>query len=245
VTGWSEDCNDNLIPDECELAAEGAVQWTVAEGGNGHWYAAIPLDQSSTELDMWQEAKSLGASLASISGAPEDEFVRSVASAATSNTALLGGHEVSEGIFVWLDGTPFEYTNWDANQPDGNASGEYIAYYDISNFDAWHDVAFTDSTVTHFMVEFAEAVSGDCNTNGIPDECDIADGTCEDINSDGVPDECQCLADIDGSGAVTIDDLLAVIGYWGSSVPAGDLNSDGTVDIEDLLILFDNWGPCP
>jgi hypothetical protein len=74
---------------------------------------------------------------------------------------------------------------------------------------------------------------------------DIADETSEDINGDGVPDECQCLADIDGSGAVTIDDLLAVIGYWGSSIQAGDLNFDGTVDIEDLLIIIDAWGPCP
>ena len=33
--------------------------------------------------------------------------------------------------------------------------------------------------------------------------------------------------------------MLAVIGYWGSSIPAGDLNSDGTVNIEDLLIIID------
>ena len=85
----------------------------------------------------------------------------------------------------------------------------------------------------------------DCNINGVPDECDIADETSEDINGDGVPDECQCLADIDGSGAVAIDDILAVSGYWGSSSPVADLNGDGIVAIQDLLIVISQWGPCP
>jgi hypothetical protein len=31
---------------------------------------------------------------------------------------------------------------------------------------------------------------GDCNGNGVPDACDIADGTSVDADGDGVPDEC-------------------------------------------------------
>jgi len=46
--------------------------------------------------------------------------------------------------------------------------------------------------------------SPDCNTNGVPDECDIAQGTSLDANGDGQPDECSfamayCFGD--GSGA--------------------------------------------
>lgn len=33
--------------------------------------------------------------------------------------------------------------------------------------------------------------SQDCNSNGIPDECDIANGTSHDCNLNGVPDECD------------------------------------------------------
>lgn len=33
--------------------------------------------------------------------------------------------------------------------------------------------------------------NGDCNLNGIPDECDIASGFSEDCLPDGIPDECQ------------------------------------------------------
>ncbi len=32
---------------------------------------------------------------------------------------------------------------------------------------------------------------GDCNHNGAPDDCDIADKTSSDTNADGIPDECQ------------------------------------------------------
>ena len=84
----------------------------------------------------------------------------------------------------------------------------------------------------------------DCNTNGYPDDYDIKMGWSEDVNGDGVPDECQCIADITGDNMVNVEDLLAIIGYWGSSGPLGDVNSDGIVDVSDLLIVVGSWGPC-
>ena len=63
-----------------------------------------------------------------------------------------------------------------------------------------------------------------------------------DANGDGELDECECVADIAGpdgpgipDGIVGTDDLLAVIGYWGSSQPNGDANGDGIVGTDDLL----------
>lgn len=35
--------------------------------------------------------------------------------------------------------------------------------------------------------------ASDCNTNAVPDECDIATSSSEDCNEDGVPDECQAM----------------------------------------------------
>jgi hypothetical protein len=43
---------------------------------------------------------------------------------------------------------------------------------------------------------------------------------------------------------VGTDDLLAVIGYWGSSIPNGDVNGDGTVGTDDLLAVIGAWGKC-
>jgi hypothetical protein len=43
---------------------------------------------------------------------------------------------------------------------------------------------------------------------------------------------------------IDIEDLLAVIGYWGSSIPGGDVGGDGIVGIDDLLAVISAWGPC-
>ena len=74
----------------------------------------------------------------------------------------------------------------------------------------------------------------------------------DDLNENEIIDDCECLADIsDGTtpgtpdGLVNVNDLLAIIGYWGSDVPIGDINFDGTVGVDDLLIVIGAWGPCP
>jgi hypothetical protein len=55
-------------------------------------------------------------------------------------------------------------------------------------------------------------------------------------------DSPSCGGDINGSGAVDIDDLLAVIGGWGT--PDGDVTGDGVTDITDLLLVLEFFGPC-
>ncbi len=52
-----------------------------------------------------------------------------------------------------------------------------------------------------------------------------------------------CPADLDGDGAVSVDDLLQLIGGWNGS-GAGDLDGDGVVGVNDLLELLAAWGPC-
>ena len=65
----------------------------------------------------------------------------------------------------------------------------------------------------------------------------------------------SCLADVDGSGAVDVNDLVAVITNWGP-VPPGDPAADitdftgtgppdGVVDVNDLNAVIVGWGACP
>lgn len=56
----------------------------------------------------------------------------------------------------------------------------------------------------------------------------------------------SCSSDINGSGTVNVDDLLAVINAWGPcpGCPA-DINGDGMVNVDDLLAVVNGWGPCP
>ena len=261
IMGWSEDCNDNLIPDECDLEVqipEGAVQWTVEEGGNGNWYKAI-IHGDLPFAQAQDIALSMGARLASVTSPDEADFINLYVAADSSLWThdmngcfcigpYIGGFRDAGGDWQWLDGSAWSWTNWHPGNPDGPPNQAMcLRLWDFC-CKRWQDNEQSgdgQAVISSILEWDVGSLSLDCNINGIPDECDIADETSEDINGDGVPDECQCLADIDGSGAVTIDDLLAVIGYWGSSNPAADVNSDGIVNITDLLFIFDQWGPCP
>src|SRR6267142_5825872 len=53
-----------------------------------------------------------------------------------------------------------------------------------------------------------------------------------------------CPPDINCSGSVNIDDLLAVINSWGMTGTAADVNGSGHVDIDDLLAVINAWGAC-
>jgi hypothetical protein len=89
--------------------------------------------------------------------------------------------------------------------------------------------------------------SGDCNGNGRPDDCDIADGLLSDADWDGIPDECGaggCPADLDGDGVVRGSDLGLLFIAWGQG-GAADLDGDGEVGGSDLGLMFVAWGPCP
>ncbi|HRP62836.1 MAG TPA: hypothetical protein PK400_06055 [Phycisphaerales bacterium] len=59
-----------------------------------------------------------------------------------------------------------------------------------------------------------------------------------------------CPADLNGDFRVDVQDLLVLLGAWGSysGTPcfgSPDLNDSGVVDVQDLLILLGAWGPCP
>ena len=53
------------------------------------------------------------------------------------------------------------------------------------------------------LEDLAEGTSQDCNDNLIPDECDIADGIVPDVNGNGIPDWCEAAVlyvDVDAAG---------------------------------------------
>jgi hypothetical protein len=66
----------------------------------------------------------------------------------------------------------------------------------------------------------------------------------------GLPDAlcagAPCPADIDGSGDVGFQDLLALLAAWGPCPGCPeDLDGSGEVGFQDLLELLAAWGPCP
>jgi hypothetical protein len=91
----------------------------------------------------------------------------------------------------------------------------------------------------------------DCNGNGLPDECDIADGTSPNCNKNELPDECE-VGDVDGDGRVTVQDWPRVVAcltgpcgtspcdpmlYENPCCRIVDAEADGDVDLSDVATL--------
>ncbi|MCK4871272.1 MAG: FG-GAP repeat protein [Phycisphaerales bacterium] len=83
----------------------------------------------------------------------------------------------------------------------------------------------------------------DCNSNGVLDLCDIADGTSLDRNGNGIPDECEpCyFSDLDGDGEVGQADLGILLAAYGID-DGGDIDGDGQTGQADLGILLSVYG---
>jgi hypothetical protein len=51
--------------------------------------------------------------------------------------------------------------------------------------------------------------------------------------------------DINGDSTVDVNDLLLLLGSYGSTAPEAvvcDINTDGAIDVNDLLLLLGNYG---
>ncbi len=59
-----------------------------------------------------------------------------------------------------------------------------------------------------------------------------------------------CPADLTGDDVVDINDVFAVLGYWGDCADpcppycTADLTEDCTVDVDDIFAVLGLWGPC-
>jgi len=81
----------------------------------------------------------------------------------------------------------------------------------------------------------------DCNTNGVPDSCDLDAGTSSDCNTNGTPDECD-LMDCDTNGVVDLADFAGfqscLASTNGTCLAAFDRAADcGTIDLADYAVF--------
>ena len=93
-----------------------------------------------------------------------------------------------------------------------------------------------------------EIDGNDCNKNDVPDDCDVMFGTSTDCNGDGLPDDCiTCGSDDDCYDCNdATDDICHVEGTdnrclhvpncAGNIIP-GDTDNDGDLDLEDYSIF--------
>ncbi len=194
----------------CSLHAQTAVQWRVADGGNGHWYAAKRWDAPSTWEQSMARAELEGGHLACLTSAAENQFISDSSNLYQSGCALsqegwhLGGYQdlnasdYSEpaGGWRWISDEPWQYTAWLTDVPGGdrpnnygNGGEQYLKMSEMPWAPRWDDIGVgsEQTLMCGAIVEW----SADCNADGIVDYGQCRDGSLLDANANNVPDCCE------------------------------------------------------
>lgn len=120
------DSDGDGIGDACDVIEHpNAVQWSVEDGGNGHWYELIE------ELKTWEDAKTDAEAksgyLVTITSASENQFIMSNVLGHTNDPHRwiglyqdINAPDYSEpsGGWRWVTGEPVSYVNWWGGTPN-------------------------------------------------------------------------------------------------------------------------------
>jgi hypothetical protein len=186
--GTSQDCNQNFIPDECDINTtdpDGDGKVSADVNGNGIPDECEPDCNGNLIPDAWDISNGGKADVDS-DGVPDecekdcnangvpDDYDIAVHTSADCNQD--GGPDECEQDCNG-NGKPDD-CDIDPTDPDGNGQTSPDC-----NQNQYPDEC--DLTLAPPLGSL------DCNANGIPDECDIASGYSQDMNANNIPDECE------------------------------------------------------
>ncbi len=241
--------------------AQGAVQWRVQDGGNGHWYQVVRVAGGVNFTDAANLAAGRGGHLFTGCGAEFDAAVALTSALSPENwmsdqsSQWFGpwiGLRLSVTGWGWVDGSTCTFDRWDLSrgQPDwaqpGGESAGFLYSIGSGPSAVVHDVVPGRLTQS-LLIEW----SADCNNDGIVDKGQILQGQLVDADANGVPDVCEvdpCPGDITNGGTVDAADLSILLAAWGTNGQAEfdtDIDGSGLVDGGDLALVLGGWGPCP
>ena len=223
----------------------GGLPWTDPEPLNnnaatdsGHdMYPQVTTDGAGNWAAVWHSNDTLDGTI----GTDED-----ILAARITTPDLLAG-------LPWTDPSPLNNNaatdsgNDESPQVTTDGAGNWVAVWE--SWDSLGGTIGNDFDILLARVEGAPPAP-DCNTNGIPDECDIAAGTSHDCNTNGVPDECEMITpgDFDADGDVDLDDHAGFVAYMagpGQALSASpecldtvrvafDFDDDDDIDLSDF-----------
>ncbi|MBE9640640.1 PD40 domain-containing protein [Salipiger mangrovisoli] len=171
----------NLVPDDTngerdlfiarfeEQQLGGPVQWTEAEGGNGHWYEFVegPLTWVEARADAESRGHlGLPGYLATITSEEENAFVLSV----TPPNVWVGGSDAaSEGVWSWAGGPEagqvfwnstvgaIGYADWGGQEPNDAGGEDYLLAHALYPTGTWADAGVPPNPNSRFgyVVEYS------------------------------------------------------------------------------------------
>ena len=176
-----------------------AVQWRVADGGNGHWYQ-LKVEPQRRFWELVSDARAVGGHLISVRSEAENNFARAISIGYFVHFGAIQDHtsptysEPSSG-WTWVSGEPWDWNGWCANQPDnapwGGYYGQDLARFASASGSCWDD-AHSQAQIATINIEATMFEwSADCNSDGIVDYGQCHDGTLPDYNGNNIPDCCE------------------------------------------------------
>ena len=153
------------------MAHAAPVQWQLADGGNGHLYEAILVDNGISWTDANNAAQSQAGNwhLVSITSAEENNFVSSLVNS-PEYWRLIGGNGAGPWIgaykvgptkydYEWVTAEEFSYTNWGPLEPFNNGDRIGLFGYHTLIGSTWNDLP-DNYLMNSYIVESAVPIPG-------------------------------------------------------------------------------------
>ena len=159
-----------------QAAVAAPVQWTIASGGNDHYYDfisdAVTWDQA---LAAAQATSFLGMTgyLATVTSAEENRFA-SVTVAGGLQAWLSGSDNGDEGNWTWRagpeNGQALTYTSWNPGEPNNCCGGENYLHTNFGVPMGWNDLGGPSSPnyANGYLIEYSAAA------NTVPEPASLA-----------------------------------------------------------------------
>jgi hypothetical protein len=132
------------------------VEWAVGDGGNGHLYEYVRTPGTWIDANVAAATRSLlkvPGHLVTITSAAENAFVTSLKGDGDLRAWIGLTDVVVEGVFIWVTGEPFEFSNWSAGEPNAANPGE--DYVEIFASGGWNDISIGgDGFNQGYIVEY-------------------------------------------------------------------------------------------
>jgi predicted outer membrane repeat protein len=199
----SDGATQDYFGNSVSISSDGATVIVGARGDDDNGTSSGSAYIYSLVKGIWQETKLLASD-----GASHDYFGDSVSISSDGATAIVGAYggdnypssgsayiySLVKGIWqetklLASDGATQDYFGNSVSISSDGATVIVGAHGDDDN-------GTRSGSAYIYLSPFI--YSEDCNANGVPDECDIADGTSNDVNGNGIPDECEL--DCNGNG---------------------------------------------
>jgi C1A family cysteine protease len=244
ASGTAADCNENGIPDECDLHPPAQVE------AQDNCADAQLLCPGAVQTGTTAGATCDGGASCGGAGGAGNGFV---------NLNLCGSD--FDTVLSVHSGCPGDQSNQVACNDNYCGLQSALTLFVTSGSEYWIRISGASGASGEFSLSLSGppcVYSGECNDNGIPDECepdcngngmpddcDIAAGTSVDGDGNGIPDECEALGDMNCDGVVNgydIDPFVLALtdpaAYAGAFPDCramnADVNGDGQLNGFDI-----------